>query len=97
VKKAFSSARVAYRRYRAAKTNSRAYRVVRYMLFAGVVTYVLLLSFPQALFAHETGYKNFQVYSREPLTTDLHEVLDKAEAKLAALGTGAKLARQRLG
>jgi len=84
VKRALSSARVAYRRYRAAKNSSRAYRVVRYTLFAGVATYVLLLSFPQALFAHEVGYKNFQVYSREPLTPQLHEVLDKAEAKLTA-------------
>lgn len=84
MKSALYSARNAYRQYQSAKSNSRVYRSLRYMLFAGVVIYVFLLSFPQVLFAHETSYKNFTVYSREPLNPNLHEVLDRAEAKMAA-------------
>jgi len=83
VKSALTSARAAYRQYQTAKAKSRAYRVFRYALFTGVVAYLLLLSFPQALFAHEVEYKRFHVYSREPLSANLHKVLDDAEAKLA--------------
>lgn len=79
-----SSGLAAYRRYKAAKANSRAYRILRYVLVSTVVAYVLLLSFPQVLFAHEISYKSFTVYSREPLDQNIYAVLDKVESRLAA-------------
>lgn len=84
MKKALSSGLAAYRRYKAAKANSRAYRILRYVLVSTVVAYVLLLSFPQVLFAHEISYKSFTVYSREPLDQNIYAVLDKVESRLAA-------------
>jgi hypothetical protein len=84
MKNALSSTLNAYRRCRVAKAKSRAYQTLRYLVFSIVVAYVLLLSFPQVLFAHETSYKNFNVYSREPLGQNIYAVLDKVEARLAA-------------
>ena len=84
--KALSSALAAYRRYRAAKANSRAYRVLRYLVVSIVVSYVLLLCFPQVLFAREISYRSFTVYSREPLNQNIYAVLDKVESRLAASG-----------
>jgi hypothetical protein len=80
---ALSSALTAYRRYKAAKANSRAYRVLRYLVVSIVVGYVLLLCFPQVLFAHEISYRNLKVYSREPLDQDIYAVLDRVDSRLA--------------
>ena len=60
MKKALSSALSAYRQYRAAKANSRAYRVLHYLVVSIVVSFVLLLCFPQVLFAHEISYRNLK-------------------------------------
>jgi hypothetical protein len=84
MKRALSSAVAAYQRYRSAKANSRAYRIVRYLVFSTVVAYMLLLSFPQVLFAHEISYRNLTVYSREPLDQNIYAVLDRVESRLAA-------------
>ena len=73
----------AYRRYRAAKAKSKLYRAVRYTLLSLAAAYALLLCFPQVLFAHQVTYKNFTVYSRQPLDQNIYAVLDKAEALLA--------------
>ena len=78
-----SSAFDAYRRYRAAKAKSKLYRAVRYALYSLVATYVLLLCFPQVLFAHQVTYRNFTVYSRQPLDQSVYVMLDKVEARLA--------------
>jgi len=78
-----SSAFNAYRRYRAAKAQSKLYRTVRYLFFSLAAAYVLLLCFPQVLFAHQVTYKNFTVYSREPLDQNVYAMLDKVEARLA--------------
>jgi len=86
----------AYRQYRIAKAKSRPYKVFRYALFAGVTIYLLLLSFPQVLFAHESSYKNFSVYSREPLEGDLHAVIDQVEAKLSASGINTDQVKPRV-
>jgi len=83
MKKALSSALSAYRRYKAAKASSRAYRILRYLFVSIVVAYVLLLCFPQVLFAHEVSYRNLKVYSREPLDQNVYAVLDKVESRLA--------------
>lgn len=82
MRKALHSAFNSYRQYR--KTKSRAYRTVRYLVFAVVGAYILLLSYPQVLFAHEISYKNFEVYSRKPLDNEVYAVLDKVETRLAA-------------
>lgn len=80
---ALSSAFHAYRRYRAAKAKSRIYRAGRYAFYSLIAAYVLLLCFPQVLFAHQVTYKNFTVYSREPLDQNAYAMLDKVEARLA--------------
>ena len=56
-------------------------RIVRHVTLGVGVALVLLLSFPQLLFAHETTYGRFHVYSREPLDPSFHAVLDAAEAR----------------
>ncbi|MGH9870950.1 MAG: hypothetical protein ACRD9S_00515 [Pyrinomonadaceae bacterium] len=81
--KTLSSAIAAYRHYRAAKAKSRAYPIARYLLVFIVVGFVMLLSFPQVLFAHETSYRDLKIYSREPLDQNIYAVLDRAEARLA--------------
>lgn len=83
MKRALSAALTAYRRYKAVKANSRAYRVSRYFFITIVVAYVLLLSFPQVLFAHEISYRSLTVYSREPLNQNIYAVLDRVESRLA--------------
>jgi hypothetical protein len=50
---------------------------------AAVLGYVLLLSFPQVLFAHQISYRNLMVYSRTPLDQNVYAVLDKVESRLA--------------
>jgi len=62
---------------------SRAYRIARVVALLSAVAYVLLLSFPQPLFAHEVTFKNFTVYAREPLGGGISAVLEKVEARLA--------------
>jgi hypothetical protein len=84
MKNVFSPALDAYRQYRAVRNGSRAYRVLRYAFSAAVAAYVLLLNFPQVLFAHELSYKNFRVYSREPLDGGVYALLDRVDARLAA-------------
>ena len=83
MKNVLSSAIDAYRRYRAAKAKSKLYRSIRYVFFSLAAAYVLLLCFPQVLFAHQVTYKNFTVYSREPLDQNVYAMLDKVEARLA--------------
>lgn len=84
MRNALSSTLTTYRQYRAAKANSRAYRIVRYLFLSAAVAYVLLLSFPQVLFAHEISHGSFKVYSRDPLDQNIYVVLDEANSRLAA-------------
>ena len=62
---------------------SKLYRTGRYLLPSLAAAYLLLLCFPQVLFAHEISYKNFTVYSREPLDGSVYAMLDKVETRLA--------------
>src|SRR4030095_1729825 len=80
--KTISSAFTAYRQYRAAKRSNKTYRVLRNVFAFAGLGYLLLLCFPQPLFAHEISYKNVKVYSREPLDENMNTVLDKVEARL---------------
>ena len=42
----------------------------------------MLLYFPQPLFAYSTKYETFDVYSREPIDSEIEKVLDRAETRL---------------
>jgi hypothetical protein len=44
--------------------------------------YLLLLAFPQTLFAYSAEHGKFHVYAREPMGEEIVHVLDKAEEKL---------------
>lgn len=48
------------------------------------VAYLVLLNFPQPLFAHSAEYKGFNVYSREEIGIEMNTVLDRAETRLKA-------------
>lgn len=60
----------------------RIYRIVSLTAAAIGVAYLLLLNFPQPLFAYSTEYGSFKVYSREPIKSELTTVLDSAESRL---------------
>ena len=63
---------------------NRAYRAANLVSFPIALAYLLLLSFPQALFAHPVVYKSFRVYSGRPLDSCLPVVLDRVDSVLAA-------------
>ena len=46
------------------------------------IAYLLLLYYPQPLFAYSTTYERFEVHSREPIDAGLDKVLDRAETLL---------------
>lgn len=83
MKSFITSALASYREFRRAKANSRAYKITRNVVLLFGAACVLLLSFPQLLFAHEVSYKNFRVYSREPLDQNINTVLDRVQSRLA--------------
>ena len=60
----------------------RLYKLVSIIISTVAIGYLLLLYFPQPLFAYSTKHESFQVYAREPLGPELREVLDRAEARL---------------
>ena len=62
---------------------TKLYRAGRYVFVSLAMAYLLLLCFPQVLFAHEVSYKNFTVYSSEPLDASVYTMLDKVEARLS--------------
>jgi hypothetical protein len=66
------------------ESRSKIYRIGRYLLLSAAAAFIFLLAYPQVLFAHQVSYKNFTVYSREPLDPNIYVVLDKVEAQLAA-------------
>jgi len=63
---------------------TKLYRTGRYILLSLAAAYILVLSYPQVLFAHQVSYKNFTVYSREPLDQGIYTMLDKVETRLAS-------------
>jgi hypothetical protein len=83
MKKTLTAAIAAYRQYRSARAGNKIYKALRYLAISAVIAYVLLLCFPQVLFAHVVSYRNFTVYSREPLDQSLYTVLDRVDSKLA--------------
>ena len=71
-------------------------RRLRHTLLLASLGYLLMLSFPQVLFAHEISYRTFTVYSRQPLHKEIYAVLDKAEARLAASEIHDEAVRSRI-
>src|SRR4030095_1481368 len=59
-----------------------AYKVTSITVSIIAVAYLLLLNFPQPLFAYSTRYESFQVYSRQPIGAELNTVLESAETRL---------------
>ena len=96
MRRKLSTALTVYRQYRAAKAHSRAYKAFRYLVASATLAYILLLSFPQALFAYETTHNNFQVYSREPIDSKIHAILDSVEARLSASSINDKGLKTRI-
>lgn len=84
MKNTWSTFLSAYRQYNTFKAGSKAYRTVRYLVVSAAVAYVLLLSFPQVLFAHQMSYRNLTVYSREPFDKNIYAVLDRVESQVTA-------------
>ena len=64
----------------------RVYKIGSTVAAVVGVGYLVLLMFPQALFAYSTEHGSFRVYSREPIGVEMGTVLDKAEEKLKGSG-----------
>jgi hypothetical protein len=94
MKKILSSTFNAYRKYRNFTKTNKTYKAVSYSLITIMGIYCLILIFPQFLFAHEVSYKNFNVYSRQPLGENLSRVLDSAEARLTKSRFTTKICRK---
>lgn len=78
----FSSAVASYREFKAARKKSKAYRITRNVIILASAAFILLLSFPQLLFAHEVSYNSFKIYSQQPIDPGVTAVLDKVQARL---------------
>jgi len=60
----------------------RIYRRVSVTLGFAAIAYLLLLYYPQPLFAYSTEFGGFKVYSREPIDQSIEKVLNDAETRL---------------
>ena len=65
------------------KPKSKSQKVMEVLMLTLLLAYLLLLSFPQMVFARSVTYHNFRVYSTAPIDGSIYPVLDKAEQKLA--------------
>jgi hypothetical protein len=59
-----------------------AYRITSIGISLLALAYLLLLNFPQPLFAYSTKYESYKVYSRQPIGQELTAVLESAETRL---------------
>ncbi len=66
------------------KPKSKSQKVTEALMLTLLLAYLLLLSFPQVVFARSVTYHNFRVYSTAPIDGSIYTDLDKAERKLAA-------------
>lgn len=62
----------------------RRYRLLKHVPVVLVTAYVLILCFPQVIYGHELPYQNMILASRTAVDESVLNVLDKAEARLAA-------------
>lgn len=64
------------------KRARRIYKISTTVMSVVAVAYLLLITFPQALFAYSADHGKFRVYSREPMGPEIERILDAAEARL---------------
>ena len=64
------------------KRARRIYKVSTTVMSVVAVAYLLLITFPQALFGYSADHGKFRVYSREPMAPEIQKVLDAAEERL---------------
>lgn len=64
------------------KRARRIYKISTTVLSVVAVVYLLLITFPQALFAYSVDHGKFRVYSREPMRPEIRKILDAAEERL---------------
>ena len=64
------------------KRARRIYKISTTVMSVVAVAYILLITFPQALFAYSADHGKFRVYSREPMGPEIENILDAAEERL---------------
>jgi hypothetical protein len=64
------------------KKGRRIYRITTSAITGLALTYLLLLNFPQPLFAYSATYENFTIHAREPITPEMEKVVAGANARL---------------
>jgi hypothetical protein len=70
------------KRIRTFKTFFKAYSLTGGIVGLVAVGYLLLLIFPQPLFAYTLKYEHYTVHSREPIDPAIQDVLNSAETRL---------------
>lgn len=60
------------------KIIKRIFKITSLTLLAGVLTIVVVILFPQTLFANKMSYKKFTVYSNDKIDNSIKTVLDNA-------------------
>jgi hypothetical protein len=66
-----------------AEGRRRWFRVARRTIAVLLSAYLLILLFPEPLFAHHLSYRNFQIYSEIPIDRSIIPILDEAAALMA--------------
>lgn len=64
------------------RKRGRVYKITTSVVTALAVGYLLLLYFPQPLFAYSTMYENLAIQSREPLGAEMETVVARAQERL---------------
>ena len=65
------------------KSRGRVYKITSTVITGLAIAYVVLLYFPQPLFAYSAKYGNLTIHSREPLQPEMESVVAKANERLA--------------
>ena len=65
------------------KSRGRVYKITTSVIAGLAIAYVLLLYFPQPLFAYSATYENFNIHSREPIPPEMETILKSADERLA--------------
>ena len=66
------------------KPKSKLRRVADALTLTAMLAYLLVLCFPQMLFAYSASSHNFRVYSTSPISSSIYPILDKADHKFTA-------------
>ena len=61
-------------------------RMLAYSVSLLLAGYALLVVFPAPLFAYKLGYKDFRIYSHDPIDPNIRSLLDNVSRKLAHAG-----------